>query len=501
MEPMEPARSPAESNHPALVAGRERRASLHPVRGRWLAMSTVVIVVAAVALFSALFPPSSAAPAPGLLDAVGVPPTAAYSTSAFCTAGSGTTAASTIYLTNSTAGMATGVMTTVGQATASGSVPTVRRSVSVPAHGNAAVNPASGLPAGDTATTVVFDGGGVVASQVVSGSDGWSSAPCASQPSAQWSFAGGDTTTGNGLTLSLLNPSSTEAVVNVSFLTSAGRVTPQAYQGLVVPPGQLVVEQVGDYVQSASAIATFVVAQAGDVVANEFQRVSSGATGGVALRLGAPSLSTTWRFAQSMTVGTSVVAFTLANPTNATVNATITIGLASGSVVPRQVPIPPQSTSVYSASGASGLPKSVPFSVTVTSPQPIVVGRSVQAPEGATPPVWGASAGTVTAADHWLVPGPGVPHAPGTAGATVDTLAVANPGSSPARVTVAALGSNRPVAVMTVGPGQLMVLGSKLVGGLSTFTVSSTSPVNVEEDSGPSGAPGVVSSSGFPFAD
>jgi hypothetical protein len=31
------------------------------------------------------------------------------------------------------------------------------------------------------------------------------------------------------------------------------------------------------------------------------------------------------------------------------------------------------------------------------------------------------------------------------------------------------------------------------------LTVSSSQPVNVEEDSGPTGATGVVSSTGFPF--
>ena len=37
------------------------------------------------------------------------------------------------------------------------------------------------------------------------------------------------------------------------------------------------------------------------------------------------------------------------------------------------------------------------------------------------------------------------------------------------------------------------------ITGLSTLVVTSTQPVNVEEDSSPTGAPGVVSSTGFPF--
>ena len=53
--------------------------------------------------------------------------------------------------------------------------------------------------------------------------------------------------------------------------------------------------------------------------------------------------------------------------------------------------------------------------------------------------------------------------------------------------------------MFTVAPGRLVVLGLKLVGGLSDFSVLSSVPVNVEEDSRPAGAPGVVSSTGFPF--
>ena len=34
------------------------------------------------------------------------------------------------------------------------------------------------------------------------------------------------------------------------FLTPSGRVAPQAYQGLSIPPGGLVEENVGDFVQN-----------------------------------------------------------------------------------------------------------------------------------------------------------------------------------------------------------------------------------------------------------
>ena len=77
---------------------------------------------------------------------------------------------------------------------------------------------------------------------------------------------------------------------------------------------------------------------------------------------------------------------------------------------------------------------------------------------------------------------------------------MANPGSSAVRVVVGTLGGGRPVAAFTVAPGRLGVLGSAQLEGLPVLTVLASGPVNVEEDSGPTGAPGVVSSAGFPMA-
>ena len=475
-----------------------RRAPVEPERGRGAVIAAVVGVVVVVAVIAAIVGQPTRPSAPPTADALTVAPTGSYSSSAFCSAGTGSAATATIYLTNATSRAVTGAMTAVGPA-ASGGAPTVRRTVTVPPLSTLAVNPGEGLPAGSSATTFVFSGGGVVASQSVSGPNGWSTAPCASQVAPQWSFAGGSTTAGNTLTLSLYNPTATEAVVNVSFITNTGYETPQQYQGLVVPPGQLVEENVGDFVQNDTAIATLVEAQAGALVSSEFQQWSSGATGGVSVRLGSPQRSTVWRLAQTTALAQSNVNLYLANPGQSPATATITLGLSSGSVLPHRVVVPPVSIVAFTASGTPGLPQQTPYALTVTSTAPIVVGRSVQAPSGSSPPVWGSSTATTAVATRWLVPAPGTPASPGTANATVTSLAVANPGPTAAQVVVKVLGTDHPVAMFTVAAHELAVLGSKQVGGLSTFTVASTQPVVVEEDSGPSGAPGVVSSTGFPI--
>ena len=485
-------RSPGRPRH-------ERRVSREPVPRRTSVIIAVIAVIAGVAGIAAAAGTPAPAAAPSTADGIAVAPATAYSSSAFCSAGTGTAANTTIYLTNSTRSPVSGVMTTVAPAGAAGAVPTVRRSVTVPALGTLTVDPADGLPAGSNASGFSFAGGGVVASQVVSGANGWTTAPCASRIASEWDFAGGSTTTGNTLTLSLYNPAATEAVVNVSFLTGQGLVTPQKYQGLEVPAGQLVEENVGDYVQgsSASTIATMVVAQAGGLVSSEFQQWSSGPTGGMSLRLGSPALSTSWRLAQTTAMPQSTVDLYLAKTGSSPATATITLGLSSGTVVPHRVVVPPVSITAFPASGTPGLPQQTPYAVTVTSTAPIVVGRSVEAPPGSPSPVWGSSAATTTVATHWLVPGPGVPGAPAITNATVSSLAVANSGTTASRVVVARLGGTRTVAMFTVAPGRIVVLGPKQVGGLATLTVSASQPVFVEEDSQPAGTPGIVSSSGF----
>ena len=434
-----------------------------------------------------------AAPPPAGTDGVGIAPAAARSSSAFCTADAGRAAASTIYLTNTSARPVAGSMTTVSLSSG-GPVVSVRRAVTVPSLGTAAVDPALGMPAGSTASSFAFAGGGVSADQVVAGPAGWSMAPCASQISAEWAFAGGSTAAGDTLTLALFDPTASPATVNVSFLTPRGLLTPQSYQGLLVGAGQLVTENVGDYVQDVPAIATIVSADSGAVVSDELQQTTGP---GLSLRLGSPDLSTSWQFPQNTPVTGSTVAFDLANPGTSAVTASLSVGVSAATVMPKSIEVPPQSNVVFDASNAAGWPVRVPYSVSVQASGPVVVGRSVSAPSGAAPPTWGSSAGTTTLSTRWLVPGPGVASAPGIAGAATRSLAITDPGSAPAAVVVAVLGGRR-VATVTVEPGAPVVLGPKTVGGLRVFTVTSSQPVAVEADSVPSGAPGVVSFTGFP---
>ncbi len=468
-----------------------RRHAARPIPGRTAAVVAVIVVLLGVGLVSVSIPPPAAAPLPASADGVAVAPADATSASLFCMPG--TAGTDTVFLANTTETAARGVMTTVGS---TGTAP-VRRAVVVPAMGTAAVDPAGGSTAAVTATSFVFAGGGVSASQSVGSAAGWDSEPCASQVSSQWAFAGGSTTAGNSLTLSLFDPTAAPAMVNVSFLTVSGAVlTPQAYQGLTVAPGQLVDEQVGTFVQDQPTIATLVSSASGSLVATELQQRTVGSSTGLSLELGSPTPETTWHFAQTTATTKGAVDFTLANPGTSPVTAQITVGLPSATVVPRRVVIPAMAATVFDASSMAGWPQGAAYAVTVEALAPIVVGRSVLAPPSAQAPGWGASSGSSSPSTGWLVIGPGVPGAPAVAGATVRTLAVADPGGSPASVTVSVLGGAHRGTRATVAPHSLAVFVPSQIGGVGPYMVRSSVPVAVEADAGPSGAPGVVATDG-----
>lgn len=476
------------------VARPVARHTARRVPGRTAAAVAVAAVLLGVGLVSRAVPPPAAAPPAPSPGGVAVSPADARSSSLFCVPG--IAGADTVFLANTSGAPVRGVMTTVGTA---GATP-VRRPVIVPAGGTAAVDPAT-ASAGVTATAFTFAGGGVTAEQSVGSAAGWGTAPCASQVSTQWSFAGGSTAHGDTLTLSLFNPTAAPAMVSAIFLTASGAVlTPQAYQGLTIGPGQVVEEQLGAFVQDQPTVATLVSSTSGSLVATELQQTTAGSATGLSLELGSPVPETTWHFAQTTAAVGAEVDFTLANPGSSPVTAEISVGLPSATVVPRQVVVPAMAATVFRASSVPGWPQRTAYTVTISAPAPIVVGRSVLAAASTPAPQWGASAGVSSSSPRWLVIGPGVPGAPAVAGATVRSLSVADPGGTAARVVVTRLGSVRPVARATVGPHSLsLFVPSELGGGTGPFTVQSSAPVVVEADASPSGAPGVVASNGAPL--
>jgi hypothetical protein len=402
----------------------------------------------------------------------------------------------TVVLANTRPVAVHGVMSTV----VASSTSAVQRDVTVPPLGTLDVNPASGLPAGATGTTFSFVGGGVTGTMVVAGPTGWSTAPCASGVSPQWDFAGGSTNNGS-LDLSLYNPTAAPAVVDASFLTTGGAVLePQSYQGIAVGPHQLVVAALGTYVQDQADVTTLVQASSGSVVATELDRISTSNGGGLALVAGTPTSANTWRFAQTTAVQGGNVTVVVGNPGASPVAAHVSVGLSGATVTPRVLDVPAGGVATLAVSSVAGWPLGSPYSITVSASSPIVVGRTVAAPPKAAAPQAGVTRGTTRPSSSWLVVGPGSPGSPLVATAAIRSLAVADPGSAPVSVTVLPLAGGRPIAMARVSAGGLVVFGPAAVGGLRPLIVEATGPVVVDADEGPAGAPGIVSTSGFPLS-
>jgi len=396
-------------------------------------------------------------------------------------------------LTNTTAAPVAGVASTVGT---TGATPVATR-VAVPARGSVAVTPPAGSPVTATATTFTFAGGGVTGTAVVSGPKGWSTAPCATQVSPQWDFAGGATATGL-LDLSLYNPTAAAVVADVTFLTGNGTVIqPQAYQGISLPPGQLAVEGLGAYVQGQSVVATLVQATSGALVATELDQMAFPTGSGLALLAGTPGAATTWRFAQTTVVPGGTVALDVANPGLAPLTAQVSAVVPGATVVPQTVTVPGRAVGTVAVSSVAGWPLGSPYALTVSASGPVVVGRTVT---GAASPQGGISGATTSLATSWLVVPPGVPGRPVVAGGALDNLAITDPGSSPVQVTVTRLGGGSPAVTVQVPAGGLSLLGPARVGGLHPLVVSATGPVGILADEAPTGAPGVVATAGFPLA-
>ena len=264
---------------------------------RWRVAALVVLVVAGVGIAVGVRggpAPVAAAPIPSAL--VGAPD--AESSAWYCTGQSmaGGVSPGFLVLTNTTSKSVTADITATSDSGA-----TAHTAAAIPAYG--VVAPAIPTLASGSwvSETVITSGGGVAVTQTVAGSLGWSQAPCQSTTSARWYFASGSTAAANTLYVSLLNPTSTPVVVDLSFATPAGMVHPINYQGIVLQPGQVAVENVTSEVQQTSTVSTVVSARTGRVVAAEVQSlVGPGATsGGLALVPGVAAPQAQWAIPQA----------------------------------------------------------------------------------------------------------------------------------------------------------------------------------------------------------
>jgi len=409
----------------------------------------------------------------------------------FCTGATGTQgdAVGTLILTNPTL---RSVNATITVAPAGGAAKSIR--VSVPAADQIGIVPGQIAPGAWVAATVLFDGGGVGVSELVAGKPGWSTAPCASSTASDWYFAHGSTASNATLALSLYNPSTTDAVANVTlFSSTAGLIQPPAYQGIPVPAGSLVVENVSDHLMNDPSVATEVTTSAGTVVAAELQ-TTPGASGGSgqSLLLGVPAPSAQWDFPQNSEPAGGSLAFHVFNPSDHQVSVNVKIGLPQGEAEPLSMTVPAESTADLVAEQQTRIPGTGSFALEFSSADRtgIVVDREVSGAGGSPAPQVGQVHGVPAGVPSTLLPAV-VP--PGR-GAT--SLAVSNLSSEPIRVSVEIATTGAPLAGLdrrTLQPGKTLTVSPQPgspIGAVPLLVVAS-GLVAVELDAA-SGTPGSV---------
>jgi hypothetical protein len=463
----------------------------------------VVLVLVLVGIAAGTPTPASAPPLPSSL--VGAPD--AESSAWYCTGqstGSGISPG-IVVLTNSTARAVDGTITAVTDAGA-----VVHTAVSVPARG-ATVPSIPALSSGSwEGETVTLSGGGVAVTQAVDGTSGWSQSPCQSTTAADWYFPGGTTANSDPLYISLLNPTSTPVVVDLSFMTPTGAVHPINYQGIVLQPGQVQVENVASEVQNASTISTVVATRTGRVVASEVQGFS-GSSAGLALVAGAAYPESHWSIPLSEDVAGGSSEIDVFNPASVPETVTVRLRLASGPLAPLHDTVAPFSTWALVTGEQTRIPAGTAYSADIeaTGGPGVVVGRTAVMPGSSPAPQAGMAlavggASTASPAGEWLVPGPGTAETSAVSNVVLNSIAISNTSGAAESYTVYNV---TPSGERSIGSGTLpagetgSLSGAVLWGaGFDPLLVRASGPMAVSEDLGPSGGIGVVTMPGLPLA-
>jgi hypothetical protein len=470
---------------------------------RWRVLVFVVAVVAVVTVAAGTRNPAPASPrSPASM--VGAPD--AESSAWYCTGQSSASgvAPGAVVLTNTTPIASAGIVTEVSD---TGAV--TRSAVAIPAHG--VVVPSLDAPKSGTwlAQEVTISGGGVAVSQVLRGSSGWSESPCQSTTSSNWFFPGGATAGSAKLFVSLLNPTSTPVVVDLAFATPSGVVHPLNYQGIVLPPDGLQVEDVASEVQDDAAVSTVVRARTGRVVASEVQ-ARAGAPGGLSLLPGAPRPQAHWTVPQAEELAGGLSQLDVFNPGPTVEAVRVRLRVASGPLHSLAATLGPGTTWALATSAQTRIPVGDPYTARVdaTGGSGVVVGRLVVAPGSAPAPQVGLSNAVddVSASvpgGWWIIPPPGTSVAPATKDAAPEHVALANVSAATEHYRFYALGAagRRLVGTASAPVGTSAGLSQAQLQsvGLEPLLVHATGPVAVTEDVGPTGTYGVVTMPGIPL--
>jgi hypothetical protein len=300
------------------------------------------------------------------------------------------------------------------------------------------------------ALTIESFGGRVAAEEGIDGRAGTDVTPCATQGSAQWSFAAGMTPRGVQQWLVLENPFASDAKVDVTLRTSGGVRQPEQLQSFDVRRRSRAVIAVHDIAVREDRVAVQVDARAGRVVAAQTLVFTTDAgLPGIATTLGTPTSSGRWLFADGANASDATTRLAIANvgaadaevdvqilPENNQVVAAVTLSVAQDEVVWAQL------GGCAPAGGANNcvpVPANVPFAIDVHAVGgAAIVGQTLtRGAANSGQPGAATSLGSPQPARSWIFARDRVDRERST------TLAILNPLPQPARVDISVLHDGR----------------------------------------------------------
>ncbi len=491
--PPAPPPPPRRAAPPPADPGRRR---MRPIRIALLALILVTGLGAGIIDRAVHRPvPAAAPPLP-----VSTLASSAVESSSWYSAGTASdrSATTTLDLVNTTPHVVSGTLTAYNAT--SGQVKV--EAIAVPAFAQSTEQPGSLVGGNPVAATVALNGGGVLVTESIAGSAGWTEAACSRSTAERWYFASGLTEQGDTLTMALFNPTVTDAVVDMSFVTPSGLAEPQPFEGIVVPPDSLVTKEIEAYVQDASSVSAVVNVRTGSVVAAELQDASAGRSHGLSLRLGVPALASSWSLPDSVDAPGGTSSLTVFNPTGRIDRVRLTIRPGQSPAARFTRVIGPLSAWVFDTSAEPRIPAGVPFVATLRtlSGPGVVVDRTVSAPSSLESPQFGAftALGAAAAAQRVAVlPAPGTAAQPSVANALVVGLSLVNEGAGPLDATLYELEGVLglvPLTRVQVPAGGAATVPRGIIGGVRRvpLVISADGPVRVLENLAPSAGLDVV---------
>ncbi len=342
----------------------------------------VAIVIVALVAAALLIGTSNTVTLPSGLGA----PSTAESTALYCTGFSGSEgiAPATVIFWN-TSSSPHGVVATISSTHGA----TMRRSFLLGANGEHRLSEADFPGLSYYGVSALVSGGGVTATVNGAGADA-SVTSCASSGTGEWAVAGLSTHVGTTSVITLLNPTSTAAVLNLTTISPNGFAAPQSFQGIVVPAHGTSAVNLGTQIVDTTNVMARVQVLRGSVVAAAATSWTGRVTG-AAILAGMDGPSSSLSFPNIPTNAAATAELSLANPYYYPVVVTVQVQLYTlHQPAPFIVTLNAESVSDIVLVPSTRVPALGQASVVIRATRPVVATMATRST--AVPGVWFVSA-------------------------------------------------------------------------------------------------------------